>query len=112
MIPGTFTPEWLAFPMNQDFISVEPQELVGPMWLSWSPDGPERPSTEGVAPILRVTGHFDDRAADDCSLVFGSESAHGGETQVDPAIARLFCRTNFVVDSYEIIGEDEDFPFG
>ena len=109
MVPGTFTPEWLAFPMNQDFISVEPQELIGPMWLSWSPDGQERPDTSGVAPILRVTGHFDDPAAADCSLVFDSQQ---GETEVDPAIAELFCRTNFVVESYEILGEDEDFPFG
>jgi len=56
-----------------------------------------------------VTGHFDDPAAADCSLVFDSAQ---GETEVDPAIAELFCRTNFVVESYEILGEDEDFPFG
>ena len=112
MIPGTFTPEWLAFPMSQDFISVEPQELIGPMWLSWSPDGQERPDTAGVAPILRVTGHFDDPAAEECSMAFDGGYGGEGETQVDPALAKLFCRTNFVVESYEIIGEDEDFPFG
>ena len=113
MMPGTFTPEWLAFPMNMDFISVEPQELIGPMALRWSPDGQERPDTNGVAPILRVTGHFDDAAADGCSMVFLTDTfGVRKETEVDPAISELFCREQFVVESYEIIGEDEDFPFG
>ena len=112
LAPGTFTPQWLAFPMYSDVISVEPQDFIGPMDLHWSPEGPERPNTDGFAPILRVTGHFDDPAAESCSMVFMSGPASGiVESEVDPAISELFCRTNFVVDSFEVIGEDEDFPF-
>ena len=112
LYPGRFTPEWLAFPSYDDPISVEPQDAIGPMDLHWSPDGQERPNTSGVAPILRVTGHFDDQAAEGCSIVFIGGPASGiEESEVDPAVSELFCRTNFVVESYEIIGEDEDFPF-
>jgi hypothetical protein len=112
LLPARFTPEWLASPSYNDPISVEPQEVIGPMDLHWAPDGPERPNTGGVAPILRVTGHFDDPAADSCSIVFMSGPASGlEESEVDPSVSKLYCRTNFVVDSYEVIGEDEDFPF-
>ncbi len=113
LVPGTFTPEWLASPMNYDLLSVEPQDLIGPMVMHWSPDGQARPSTNGVAPILRVTGHFDDAAAADCSITFEfSTFGVQGETPIDPAVAELYCRANFVVDTYEVIGEDVDFPFG
>lgn len=112
MVGGTFTPEWLALPMNYAFISVEPQERIGPFALRWSPDGPEAPDTPGVAPILRVTGHFDDAAAEGCTMVSFQDSFGEIESEVDPAISELYCRTQFVVDSYEVIGEDEDFPFG
>lgn len=113
LLPGSFTPEWLASPMNYDLISVEPQERIGPMTLHWAPDGPERPSTPGVAPILSVTGHFDDPAAAECTHTWMTGVTGAEEmTEGDPAISQLYCRSNFVVDSYEIIGEDEDFPFG
>jgi hypothetical protein len=108
---GTFTPQWLAAP-SMDFISVDPQERIGPLALRWSPDGQARPDTGGVAPILRVTGHFDDPAAATCSITFVDVTFDvRSETQVDPAMSELYCRTQFVVDSYEVIGEDEDFPF-
>ena len=113
-VGGEFTPEWLAHPNNYDLISVEPQDFIGPMALHWSPDGPERLAEEpGVAPILRVTGHFDDAASAECSHTWVTNTfGVQAETTTDPAISELFCRTNFVVDSYEVIGEDEDFPFG
>ena len=112
LVAGRITPEWLAYPLVSDLISVEPQEFIGPMDLHWSPEGPERPDLEGpAAPILRVTGHFDDPAAEGCSIVFMGGDAEGlSEDEVDPATSEHFCRTNFVVDSYEVIGEDEDFP--
>ena len=113
LMPGTFTPDWLASPMNYDFLSVEPQQYVGPMSMHWSPGGPARPDTSSGAPILRITGHFDDAAAEDCSMAFlTSTFGVEAESTIDPAIAKLFCRTQFVVDSYEILGVDEDFPMG
>ncbi|HEX2766813.1 MAG TPA: hypothetical protein VHR55_09295 [Candidatus Limnocylindria bacterium] len=112
-VPGTWTPEWIATPQNTDLFSVEPQVRIGPMALTWSPDGPERPDTNGVAPILRVTGHFDDPAAAGCSLTFSFDPLGAErETPVHAATAEVWCRTKFVVETFEIIGEDEDFPFG
>jgi hypothetical protein len=106
LYPGTFEPSWLATPMNYEFLSVEPQERIGPFLLRFSPDGPERPSEPGVAPILRVTGHFDDAAAAGCMI------ARPTDEPIDEAVAELYCRQQFVVESYEILGIDEDFPFG
>ena len=112
-IGGTFSPEWLAYPAGFDFLSVEPQDYIGPLSLRWPPDGPERPDEPGVAPILRVTGHFDDPAAAECRHTWISDvSGEQVETRTEPAISELFCRSNFVVESFEVIGEDEDFPFG
>jgi hypothetical protein len=56
--------------------------------------------------ILRVTGHFSDPASTTCVL----NGAYGGAGP-DPRIAELYCREQFVVDAYEIIGTDPDFPY-
>ena len=37
---------------------------------------------------------------------------HDATHETDPVVEDLFCRKNFVIDSYEIVGVDEDFPFG
>jgi hypothetical protein len=100
--PGTFEPPWLASPLNFGFISVDANERIGPLAMRFAPDGPEFPE---AASILRVTGHFDDPAAADCVV----EPLRG---PVDQAVAQIYCREQFVVDSYEILGVDEDFPFG
>ena len=104
---GTFEPAWLATPMNFEFLSVEPQERIGPFRLRFAPDGPERPQEPGVAPILRVTGHFDDAAAADCVVA----TLGNGNEPINDTVAELYCRSQFVVDSYEILGTDDDFPF-
>jgi hypothetical protein len=109
MYEGEFTPEWLAFPYNMDYISVDPQTYIGPFDLRWSPDGPQRPSTDGpVAPIVRITGHYDDPAADGCTIRF--PHMNGETSTLDPEISELFCRMQFVVDTVEVIGEDANFP--
>lgn len=101
-LPGTFEPAWLATP-SYDLISVEPQEQIGPMTLRFPP-GVERPE---VASVLRVTGHFDDPASADCDIAIGDPAV-----AVDDRSAEMYCRTKFVVESFEVIGTDEDFPFG
>lgn len=112
-IAGEWTPEWLAWPMKYDFLSVEPQDRIGPFALTWSPGGPARPDEPGVAPIIRVTGHFDDAAAAECTHTWISNvDGEQIETTSPRAISQLYCREQFVVDSFEILGEDEDFPFG
>jgi hypothetical protein len=101
--PGTFTPEWLAHPMNFDLLSVEPQDRIGPFALRFPPDI-ERPE---AASILRVTGHFDDPASAECVYEPGDPP-----NPIDATSARFYCRTQFVVESIEVLGTDEDFPFG
>jgi hypothetical protein len=101
---GIFEPSWLASPLDLDFISVEPRDRIGPMTLRFPPDGPERPAGGSM---LRVTGHYADAAAADC--VYQPE----GEPQPTNGDAvELYCGIQFAVESYEIIGIDEDFPSG
>jgi hypothetical protein len=101
--PGIYEPSWLASPMSYDFLTVDPEGYVGPFVLRFAPNGPERPE---AGSIIRVTGHFDDAAAADCVVKPGVE-----KTTIDPVVENLFCREKFVVESYEVIGFDEGFPF-
>jgi len=57
--------------------------------------------------IVRVTGHFIDPASTTCSM-----SLPDGEQSkpADPRTAELYCREQFVVDSFEVIGTDPAFP--
>ena len=103
-IPGTFEPYWLASPMYYAFLSVDPQERIGPFVLRFAPDGPAQPD-EGT--IVRVTGHFDDPRSSECVIGPGEPNQ-----VVHPTVQELYCRSHFVVDSVEVIGVDEDFPFG
>ena len=102
-IPGTFQPPWLAYPESLDFLSVEPQDRIGPFAL-WFPPEVERPE---AASILRVTGHFDDPRAAECDMQLGDPPA-----AVDEVTTLYSCRAKFVVESVEVLGTDEDFPFG
>jgi hypothetical protein len=101
---GTFEPGWLAYPMSGYPISVNPQERIGPFGFRLAPDGPAEP--EGGA-ILRVTGRFDHPAARGCTVAPGDPPE-----PADAGAAELYCRSMFVVESYEVIGFDENFPFG
>lgn len=104
LFPGIFEPEWLASPMNYDLLSVDPADHLGPFLTYWSPDGPERPD---AGSIVRITGHFDDPAADGCRVAPGDPEPR----DLDPVVGELYCRSHFVVESVEVLGTDEDFPF-
>jgi hypothetical protein len=90
--------------MNYDLLSVEPQDRIGPFLLSWSPDGPERPE---AGSILRITGHFDDAAASGWVVAPGEPE----QIELEEPVGELYCRYHLVVESYEVLGTDEDFPF-
>lgn len=105
LFQGTFEPGWLAHPLKYDYLSVEPQDRIGPFSLNWSPEGPARP--EEPAPIIRVTGHFDDPTATECIVEPGEPPV-----AIDQAVAVLYCRAQFVVESVEVLGIYEGFPFG
>ena len=102
-LPGTFEPGWLATPMQYGFLSVDPSERIGPFKLHFVPDRRELPQASAIA---RVTGHFNDARSSECVII-----PDGATHETDPIVEDLFCRKNFVVDSYEVIGFDEDFPF-
>ena len=61
------------------------------------------PPTAGQ--ILRVVGHFDDPAAGSCAISPGEPPV-----PLDPLVAALYCREQFVVESIEVTGTDPDFP--
>ncbi len=100
-LAGEFEPIWLNYPQALEFLSLDPPAQVGPIVLRFPPGGPE-PPTGGS--IIRVTVHVDDPAAGGCSITIA------GEAPVPALTAGLFCREQLVVDSYEIIGTDPDFP--
>jgi hypothetical protein len=109
--PGTFEPAWLASPLTFAFLSVDPSKGTGHIVLRFPPAGPPEPA---VASIIRVRGHFDDERASDCAIALPVPAA-SFETDLapmDPAVARVLCRQEFVVESYEIIGTDPNFPSG
>ena len=90
--------------MNFDLVSVDPAERIGPMTINFPPDGPPSPE---VGSIVRLTGHFDDPAAADCSVAPGEPPVPRDDT-----VAVLYCRARFVVETHEVLGTDESFPFG
>ena len=58
--------------------------------------------------IIRVTGHLDDPAAHTCTITVAESALYDDPTvTVDPqelAYAPIGCRTEFVVDAIEILG--------
>jgi hypothetical protein len=60
-----------------------------------------------AASIRRVTGHFDDPRAAECVIAPGEPPG-----ELDATTTLYDCRARFVIESYEVLGTDEDFPFG
>lgn len=106
-IAGEFEPTWLASPLNFDFLSENVAEQFGPLTLRFAPAGPDRPP-EGS--IIRVTAHVDDARAARCRM--REMSADDLLVPVDPETAVYICREELVVDSYDVLGTDPDFPEG
>jgi hypothetical protein len=105
MTRGDYEPGWLAYPMNFDWLFPDYQSNTGYLELRFAPDSDlERPEQGS---IVRVTGHFNDPASSTCTMsTFDGERA----VSVDPRTAELLCRERFVVDAYEVIGNDPHFP--
>jgi hypothetical protein len=108
LFPGTFTPPWLASPLEFGLVSVDAEKQLGPITIHINPaSGLHEPP---AASILRVTGRFDDVASSTC--IYAPAKPDGEEVPIDPAAAAVYCRERFVVDAYVILGTDPDFPFG
>ena len=105
-VAGVYEPDWLASPMQFGFLSVDPNEQLGPLAVSFQPG---RLPELAAASIVRMTVHVNDPLSDTCKM-----SELDGEKLVpihhDTAV--FYCRERVVVDSYEVIGTDPDFPLG
>jgi hypothetical protein len=104
-VQGTYTPEWLAFPLEFNFLSVKPETRVGPIALRFPPDGPALPA---AGSIIKVTVHVDDARSSTCSLT--EVDVKGNDAPVNHASGVLYCRERLVVESYDILGTDPNFP--
>jgi hypothetical protein len=103
---GTYEPIWLANPLNFALLSVR-FGVANPIGLRFPPEsGLQFPTVGGS--ILRVSGHFNDPAATTCVISWM------GYEEVEPlaGTAELYCREQFVVDSYEVVGTDPDYRTG
>ncbi len=101
---GTFEPAWLATPLGETPISVDPATSIGPFAVRFGPDGPGAPD---AGAIVHVTGHFDDPAATGCAVAPGDPPE-----PIDSRTATLLCRERFVVEAIEVTGTYPDFPSG
>ena len=100
---GDYEPSWLADPNNTDLLWADPMHGLA-LRLRFPPAGPERPD-EGH--LIRFRGHFGDAAAGTCSIEMDYWWDDDIENHVVPdVVARMLCRQEFVVDSYEVIGPD------
>ena len=102
---GDFNPWWLAYPLNFDLLWPNYQSRTGYLEMRIPPEsGLERPEHGS---IVRVTGHFSDPASSTCSMsTFDGERAF----PVDSRTAEVLCRERFVVDGFDVLGTDPDFP--
>ena len=109
--PGTFEPEWLASYLNQVFPVLSPVGRVQqggfePVALAFPPDVAE-PAGQDAGSIVRVTGHCNDARAADCVIEVGEGS---DVFTVNDTAAEWYCREQFVVEAWENIGSDADYP--
>jgi hypothetical protein len=103
---GNYEPRWLAYPIQYPLLWIDWTTAGGigpPLGLRLAPEsGLNFPTEPG--PIMRITGHFNDPAATTCVM-----TAPDIQAEVAVATAQTFCREQFVVDSFDIIGPDPEF---
>jgi hypothetical protein len=102
---GTYKPDWLANPFEANFLTTDVTTTRGPVSLHFRPAGPEPPA---AGSIIKATVHVDDARSTRCGMR-GIDS-EGAVVEIDPRTAVLWCRERLVVDSYEVIGTDPNFP--
>lgn len=106
-IAGVFEPAWLASPMQSGFLSVDPNKQLGPLAVSFEPGKlPEL----AAASIVRVTVHVNDPLSATCVMSELDDAEKLVPLHHDTAVYN--CRERLVVDSYEVLGIDPDFPLG
>ena len=109
---GIFEPDWLAYPLNANFLTVYPVgDGLGPFAVRFPPEGPAAPPPGSV---VRIRGHFDDAAAGTCTISVIDPLHPDGDhfVTVPSAAAHLVCAQQFVVETVEVLGTDPGFVFG
>jgi len=104
VIVGTYKPDWLATPVEFDFLSVNPADRIGPLAVRFAPDGPSRPS---AGTRVSVVVHLDDSRSTKCSMIDGEGAS---AITVDKRTAVLYCRERLVVEQVQSMGPDPSFP--
>jgi hypothetical protein len=99
---GQYEPTWLAYPPIYKLLWLDYPTSQAFLEMRISPDSELQIPAEGS--IVRVTGHFSDPVSPTCQMSTGDQQA------VDPMTAELFCRERFVVDSFEVIGTNPEYP--
>ena len=114
--PGSMEPAWLAHPYGLTFGILSVAPLTRDRWAALVGHAPpEGPTAPPVGSIIRVRGHFDDARAGECRITLPMPWDRSDNPELFPvaqANATLYCRQRFVVESYEILGTDPDFPYG
>jgi hypothetical protein len=111
LAPGSFTPDWLAYPMFFNVLTPPraiPVSVVEQLTLRVPPEIAQL-STEQAGSVLRVTAHFNDARSVDCVVAPGEP---GQERPANDLAAEWYCREQLVVDTWEAIGTDPDFVSG
>jgi hypothetical protein len=105
--PFLYEPDWLSWPSYGVYLQPVGEALhSGGFGIRLNPAaGLAFPA---YADIIRVTGHMDDPAADGCTIKVDEGALLSDPTvAVDPedlAYAPIGCRTEFVVESMEVLG--------
>jgi hypothetical protein len=109
MVHGSYEPEWLASRLEFGLLSVAPETRFGPLAIHFPPEVAE----PAIGSVIRVRGHFDDPRSADCRVAEIAPDQVGPAESLVPVeqgSARLWCREKFVVESYDDLGPDPDFP--
>jgi SH3 domain-containing protein len=103
-----YEPSWLSWPSSTAYLKAGANRLHDPGGLLLRFDPRTGPQAPEYADIVRVTGHMDDPAAHTCTITVAESALYDDPTvTVDPqerAYAPIGCRTEFVVDAIEILG--------
>jgi hypothetical protein len=101
-----YEPSWLSWPSSSAYLSWSEPLRHGGLMLRFDPRA--ELTVPEYADIVRVTGHLDDPAAHGCTVKVDESALRDDPTlAVDSgelAYAPIGCRTEFVVDSIEILG--------
>jgi hypothetical protein len=104
---GEYAPSWLSNPNAVDDLLWDVPMDGTSLMLRFPPTIADE--LQG-GEIIRVRGHFDDSRASRCTLALAYPWADAFQHHPVPeAVARLLCRQEFVVESYDRLGTDPRF---